>query len=68
MKVFQVISERIDEEGRVVDVERYVTATDNSLKTVCDWYTRHCDEYEENLKLVREVITVCHQIQIPEDE
>lgn len=62
MKVFEVLYERYEDDGRIVDVREYVTGA--SLKIVADFYTRQCEELEDGMKSVREVLTIVRHISI----
>lgn len=63
MKVFEVITEHYPSNSNEITTERqYVTSEDDSMKLVVDHFTRHCYEYEKELKSVREVITITQKI------
>jgi hypothetical protein len=63
MKVFEVITERTNEDTKEVTQTRsFVTSEDNTLKSVVDHFTKHCDEYEYDLLSVRDVLTIVQHI------
>jgi hypothetical protein len=63
MKVFEVLIERTDEHSQEVTQERrFVTSEYGTLKSVADYYTQHCFEYELELLSVRYILTVVHNI------
>ena len=63
MKVFEVTSEYCIGDSTEVTTERqYVTSEDNTLKSVVDYFTRHCYEYDKELIGVREVLTIVQHI------
>ena len=65
-KVFEVITEYSLRDSKEVITERqYVTAEENTLKAVTDYFTSHCEEYEKDLKSVREVLVLVQHIGMP---
>jgi len=61
MKVFEVTIEISN--GKEINTSvQYVTSEENTLKSVADYFTRHCEQYEEDLKSVCEVITIVQDI------
>ena len=63
MKVFEVIAEHtVDDNPEIIKTVQYVTSEDDTLKSVTDYFTRHCYEYEQDLKGVREVLVVVQHI------
>ena len=66
MKVFEVMTEHEDADKKVINTIEYVTVKDDSLLSVVDYFTRHCFEYEKDLKSVREVLTVVQNIESSE--
>jgi len=65
MKVFEVKTQRLAKDSnKLHDTVRYVTAADDSLLTVAKEYTEFCEQHEEELLSVREVITICHHIEV----
>ena len=60
--VFEVITERLDKDNTVKETRQYVTQESNSLEEVARWFTRHCEEYDEDLKSVREVVSLMQHI------
>ena len=64
MKVFEVVMEYCEGDSKEITTSvEYVTAEDNSLATVAARYTRHCEEYEKELKKVIEVVTIVMHIE-----
>ena len=63
MKVYEVTCEYCvgDSEETTTEV-RYVTSEENTLKSVTDYFTKHCEEYEKDLLGVREVLTIVQHI------
>ena len=65
MKVFEVTSEFCRGESKEITTEvQYVTSEKDSLQSVTDYFTRHCEEFEKDLKGVREVLTIAQHIAI----
>lgn len=63
MKVFEVVCEYCMKDSKEVTTERqYVTSEENTLKSVVDYFTKHCFEYEKDLIGVREVLTIVQNI------
>ena len=63
MKVFEVlVDDHKEESKKVVEMRMYVTHESDSLLAVTEFYTQECAELEQDLKSVREVLVVCHQI------
>ncbi len=63
MKVFEVTSEYCKGDSKEVITEvKYVTSAENTLQSVTDYSTKHCHEYEKDLKGVREILTVVEHI------
>jgi len=63
MKVFEVITERCTEDStEVITTVQYVTSKENTLLSVTNYFTEHCEQYEMNLKSVREVLTIVQHI------
>jgi hypothetical protein len=64
MKVYEVTCEYSHGSGEEVITERqYVTSKDNTLKSVVDYFTEHCEQYEKELLGVREVLTIVQHIE-----
>jgi len=66
MKVFEV---RTDQHNDVkgggvetVETTQYVTHENDSLLGVTEYFTKHCEEYEEDLRGVREVLVIVQHI------
>jgi len=62
MKVFQV---KIDYAGigdEIIERVQYVTHKENNILAVTSHFSRLCDELEEDLKSVAEVLTVSEQL------
>lgn len=67
MKVFEVTTESYPSDSNKIETSvQYVTAEDNNLKSVADHFTMHCEQYEEELKGVREVLVIVQHIKAPE--
>ena len=65
MRVFEVITERCaDNSKEIVEIRQYVTSKQDTLKSVTDYYTQHCHDYELELKSVREILTIIQHIEI----
>lgn len=63
MKVFEVICQFCPDDSKEILTEtEYVTSEENTLKSVVDYFTRHCYEYEKDLISVREVLTIVQHI------
>jgi len=63
MKVFEVTIEYCREDSNEIITERqYVTSEEDTLKSVTDYFTNHCYEYDKELKSVREVVTIVQHI------
>ena len=68
MKVFEVTSEYCPSYSKEVITEvQYVTSEEDTLKSVTDYFTRHCYEFEKDLKGVREVLTIVQRIEKQEE-
>ena len=68
MKVFEVTSEySVGNEKEITTERQYVTSEDNTLKSVVDYFTKHCYEYDKELIGVREVLTIVQHINIEWD-
>ena len=66
MKVFEVIVEYCkDDSTEIITSREFVTSEDNTIKSVVDYFTQHCVEYEKELKSVREVLTIVQSIGKP---
>ena len=65
MKVFEVRTERCaDEDKEIIEHISYVTSERDTLLSVTEHFTRHCEEYELALKGVREVFTIVEHIKV----
>jgi len=62
MKVFEVRIETYDDDDEIMELISYVISEDDTLLTVVDHFTKHCEAYDESLKGVREVLTVVERI------
>jgi len=63
MKVFEVTTIRFKKNSKeTIDTVQYVTSTKNTLLSVVDYFTKHCEQYEEALKGVREVLVIAQNI------
>ena len=61
MKLFEVVIDH-HTENKVETSVQYVTAEDDSMKAVVDYFTIHCEQFEESLKSVREVAAIVQHI------
>ena len=64
MKVFEVITEECGEGKEIVSTVQYVTSKHDTLKSVTDYFTEFCEQYEKDLKSVREVLTISEHISL----
>lgn len=63
MKVFEVTIEYCEGNSKKITTSRqYVTSQADTLKSVVDYFTKHCEQYEEELKGVQEVVTIAQHI------
>jgi len=63
MKVFEVTTEHYSEDSKQISKQvQYVTTDKNTLKSVVDYFTKHCEQYEEDLIGVREIIVIVQHI------
>ncbi len=54
MKVFEVTTEHCEGDSKeITKTVQYVTSSDNRLKSVVDYYTKHCYQYAKELIGVR---------------
>ena len=68
MKVFEVITEHCEGDSKEITTTRqYVTSDDNTLKSVCDYFTTHCEQYEQDLISVRDILTIVQNIKTEDD-
>ena len=62
-KVFEVTTEHCEGDSKEITSTRlFVTSKENTLKSVVDYYTQHCFEYDKDLIGVREVLTIVEHI------
>jgi ribosomal protein S15P/S13E len=64
IKVFQVICEYTGDDGEVIEESQFVTHESNSLLGVTKHFTKHCDEFEKDLKSVRDVLNIVEHINV----
>ncbi len=65
MKVFEVRTESCEEDSKkITETVRFVTAEENTLLSVTDYFTTHCEQFDEDLKGVREVLVISQNIAI----
>jgi len=62
MKVFEVITENSDEDKKVIQTVEYVTSEIDSILDVVDFFTEYCDQYDIDLKGVREVLVISQHL------
>lgn len=64
MLLFEVTTEFCPGDSKEITREvLYVTSSDDSLQTVVSYYAEHCEQYEKELKGVREVLAIVHHIE-----
>lgn len=62
-KVFEVITETYPKDTtEVIEQRQYVTSEDDNLLDVAEYFKMHCEQFEEELKSVREVLVIVHHI------
>lgn len=65
MKVFEVITEHcLGPDPEVIRTVQYVTSQADTLKSVADYFTDHCVQYEKSLLCVKEVLTLTEHIMV----
>lgn len=63
MKVFEVRTEFCIGDSKEITAEtQYVTSEANTLKSVVDHFTEHCEQYDKDLIGVREILTIVQHI------
>ncbi|MCK5616810.1 hypothetical protein KAR91_83890 [Candidatus Pacearchaeota archaeon] len=63
MKVFEVRTERCEPDSKnITESVQYVTSEEDTLLSVTEHFTKYCEEYEEDLKSVKEVVTIVQHI------
>jgi len=62
MKLFEVICEYCNEDFEIVSERQFVTADDDSFQAVVNHFINHCQEYEKDLKSVKEVLTIVQHL------
>ena len=63
MKVFEVTADYCEGDSKEIITERqFVTSEDDTLKSVTDHFTIHCEQYEKDLKGVREILVIVQHI------
>ena len=62
MKVFEVVTEHCRENNKIETMRQYVTAENDSLQLVAQYFTAHCTQYDEELKSITEVATIVQHI------
>ena len=63
MKVFEVRTERCKAGSKeIIEAVQYVTSEEDTLLSVIEYFTKYCEEYEEDLKGVREVLVIVQHI------
>lgn len=64
MKVFEVKTEHCKAGSKeIIESVQYVTSEKDTLLSVTEYFTRHCEEHEEDLKSVKEVVTIVQHIE-----
>ena len=65
MKVFEVRIEHCKADSKeIIESVQYVTSEKDTLLSVTEYFTRHCEEYQEDLKSIKEVVTIVQHIEI----
>lgn len=65
MKVFEVITEHCEHDStEILTTRRYITSQKDTLKSVSDHFTIHCQEYELDLKSVKEVLIITEHLDV----
>ena len=62
MKLFQVTIESCKSDSDEIIAEKWYV-TSKTIKSVTDYFTRYCSEYEKELKGVHEVVTIVQHIE-----
>jgi hypothetical protein len=65
MKVFEVRYETDGADKKIIDICEFCTA--DTLQQVTDHYTKFCEEYDHDLKLVREVLVIVRDLRDAND-
>jgi len=63
MKIFEVTTEHCKgDDNEIIKTVQYVTAEKNTLLSVTEYFTVHCEQYEKDLIGVREVLVIVEHI------
>lgn len=68
MKVFEIITEHCGTNEEIVTEHRYVTSEQNTIKSVADYFTQHCLEYDKKLIGIREILIIVQHITATETQ
>jgi len=64
-KVFEVTTEHcVGDSKEITTMVQYVTCKTDSLLDVTEYFTAECEQYDKDLKGVREVLTIVQHIEI----
>ncbi len=64
MKVFEVVTEHCEGNSNKIEATVfYVTSNEDTLLSVAEYYTEHCEQYDQDLKSVKEVLTIIEHIE-----
>lgn len=63
MEVFHVRCNYCGTDDMIVEENQYVTAQNDSMQTVVDYFTLHCKEYDKELISVAKVLTITQRIE-----
>ena len=64
MRVFEVTTEHCEGNSyETLKTVQYVTSEMDTIKSVTDHFTIHCEEYEKELKGIREVLIITEHIE-----
>ena len=61
MKLFEVTIDSCRSDNEIITEKRYVTG--ETIKSVTDYFTHYCSEYEKELKGVHEIVTIVQHIE-----
>ena len=62
MKIFEVITEYIEEDNKITTQRQLVTCEDDDILTVTKYFSRECNELEQELKTVAYVADIVQHI------
>ena len=63
MKVFEVFMEYCEGDSKEIKTMiQYVTSKEDTLQSIVDYFTVECEEYERDLKGVKEVLIIVQHV------